>query len=151
VGKGVSCAISWYDLMQMGITTRMHSGDLVTRRARGRASANKGLDAERLVAAWLTSQGYRWVASRVRGGGGEVDLVMEDHGTLVAVEVKSRSCLASLWDVLSAAQCQRVLAALSAFQAKTPALACMPCRLDIAYVHGGRVYAHIPHAWIGES
>ena len=51
-----------------------------------------GIAAERAVAAWLESSGWRVLGRRVRvAGGGEVDIVaLDPNGVLVGVEVRAR-------------------------------------------------------------
>ncbi|MGH7988523.1 MAG: YraN family protein [Candidatus Binataceae bacterium] len=46
---------------------------------------------ERVAARYLRRRGYRIVARNFRAAGGEIDLVAMDNGTLVFVEVKTRS------------------------------------------------------------
>lgn len=48
-----------------------------------------GPEGERLAAEHLAGKGYRLLARRYRGGGGEIDLVAEQGGELVFVEVKA--------------------------------------------------------------
>lgn len=48
-----------------------------------------GREAEQRAAAWLEARGMVRVGSNVRVGRDELDLVMRDKGTLVAVEVRS--------------------------------------------------------------
>lgn len=50
-----------------------------------------GKSGEDLAAAWLKEKGMRIVARNFRCSGGEIDLIVNDHGTLVFVEVKTRS------------------------------------------------------------
>lgn len=50
-----------------------------------------GLAGEDLAAAFLQEKGLRVVERNVRCVGGELDLVCEDRGSLVFVEVKTRS------------------------------------------------------------
>jgi putative endonuclease len=57
--------------------------DAAARRARGEAG-------ERLAAGWLERAGCRIMARNYRCRGGEVDLVVEDRGEIVFVEVRVR-------------------------------------------------------------
>ena len=50
----------------------------------------KGREGENRAAVFLESRGYRIVRRNVRVPGGEIDLVCEDGGTIVFVEVKRR-------------------------------------------------------------
>jgi putative endonuclease len=58
----------------------------MARQARGRRG-------EALAAARLEQEGYRILDRNPRGGGGEVDLVADDRGTVVFVEVRSRASI----------------------------------------------------------
>jgi putative endonuclease len=49
-----------------------------------------GRDGESLAERFLQSRGYRIVARNVRSSSGELDLIAEDGGVLVFIEVKAR-------------------------------------------------------------
>lgn len=49
-----------------------------------------GLNGEALAEAFLCSKGMQVIARRYRGDDGEIDLIMEDSGTIAFVEVKAR-------------------------------------------------------------
>lgn len=51
----------------------------------------RGAAAEFLARTWLKQRGYRILESNYRCCTGEVDIICEDHGTIVFVEVKSRA------------------------------------------------------------
>lgn len=53
-------------------------------------SYENGLDGERQAEAWLCARGMRCLEKRFRAADGEIDLVMDDQGTVVFVEVKAR-------------------------------------------------------------
>ena len=50
----------------------------------------KGVDGEALAKAYLCNQGMTCIAKRYRAQDGEIDLIMDDQGILVFVEVKYR-------------------------------------------------------------
>ncbi len=50
----------------------------------------KGLRGEKAAEAYLTGLGMRCLARRYRAQDGEIDLIMDDGGMIVFVEVKSR-------------------------------------------------------------
>lgn len=59
-----------------------------TRRAENLALGRRG---EEIAAAWLVARGFTILGRNLRVGRSELDLVALDHGTLVAIEVKTRS------------------------------------------------------------
>lgn len=67
-----------------------HTGPRAMSRA-PRSRRAQGADAEILARRYLEQRGLICRAQNVHGRGGELDLVMEDHGTLVFVEVRQRS------------------------------------------------------------
>ena len=50
----------------------------------------KGLRGEKAAETYLTGLGMRCLARRYRAQDGEIDLIMDDGGMIVFVEVKSR-------------------------------------------------------------
>lgn len=107
----------------------------------GLVSYRAGLSAEDAVAARYAAQGGRVIARRWRGGGGEIDLVLEVGGIVVFVEVKQARDLARAATRVSPAQQARLLAAAEVCLAGLPgAGAPRDCRFDVALVDGaGRV------------
>lgn len=51
----------------------------------------RGYQGEALAAEFLIKKGYTIIEKNFTVRGGEVDLIMDDHGTLVFVEVKTRT------------------------------------------------------------
>jgi putative endonuclease len=56
----------------------------------GQKSYTRGQQGERIAAEHLQRQGYKIVETNVRVTGGEIDLIADDQGTLVFVEVRAR-------------------------------------------------------------
>lgn len=56
-----------------------------------RATPRLGTQGERLAEQHLKQLGYRILARNVRNRGGEIDLIARDAGTIVFVEVRSRT------------------------------------------------------------
>ena len=54
------------------------------------ASNEFGLNGERAAREYLEKKGYRWHVSNYQTRWGELDLVMNDKGTIVFIEVKRR-------------------------------------------------------------
>ena len=100
-----------------------------------------GLTAETQVARHYTTQGYRVVSQRWRGGGGEIDLVLEDgFGAHVFVEVKKSRSHDRAATRVSPAQIGRLCAAAQAFLARTARGLNTLSRFDVALVDStGRI------------
>jgi putative endonuclease len=114
---------------------------------------NTGHDGETWVANWLLAQGGQLIAQRWRCRSGEIDLVMRlpigcpqahspaqpgrDPWTLVFIEVKTRK--SGNWDAnglmaIGPRSQGRLVQAATAFLAKHPREAELPCRFDVALV-----------------
>lgn len=100
-----------------------------------------GQAAETQVARHYAGQGYRVVSQRWRGGGGELDLILDDgFGGHVFVEVKKSATHARAAHRLGPAQMGRILSAAQMFMAKLPLGLLTPARFDVALVDAlGRI------------
>ena len=102
-----------------------------TTRSRGAAAEDQAL-------AYLQAQGLRAVARNYRTpgrGGGEIDLVMQDRdGTLVFVEVRSRSSSAfgGAGASIGAVKQRRIVLAARHYLLRLPSPP--PCRFDVVLV-----------------
>ncbi|HEX5417745.1 MAG TPA: YraN family protein, partial [Chloroflexota bacterium] len=76
-----------------------------------------GQAGEKYAAEFLRRQGYRIVANNVRYRLGEIDLVADDHDTLVFVEVRARKPgrFGSAVDTLTRAKRARVVRAVELY------------------------------------
>lgn len=103
----------------------------VDRRARGDAAE----DAARTV---LRRAGLRDVAANVQYRGGELDLVMDDGGTLVFVEVRYRRSRAFGGGAASVdiGKRRKLVLAAQLFLADHGQYALVPCRFDVVEAEG---------------
>ncbi len=92
----------------------------MNRRARAH---QKGINAERYCAAWLTLKGYRILGCRVRTVAGEVDIVARRGKTLVLVEVKARADTSKAIESVTPQKRQRLAGAANALLAM-PEMTC---------------------------
>lgn len=83
----------------------------------------RGVWAELRAAAWLRRRSYRILHVRWRGGGGEIDLIAREGGTLVFVEVKSAPRLGAGAQRVDRTKAERVRRAARAYirEAEEPA------------------------------
>jgi len=107
--------------------------------------SDDGRRGERAAARHLTRRGWTILASRWRGGGGELDLVVARAGVLAVCEVKARADAAALEEPVTAAQRTRIVRAAEAFVAGRPELAGHEVRLDLIAVKLGRARARVVH------
>jgi putative endonuclease len=86
---------------------------------------------ERLAETYLTDQGARVLARNYRIAYGEIDLVLEHDGELVAVEVKTRAIddLEQPEEAFTWRQLRRIAQALATYAVDTQLLE-MPWRID---------------------
>ena len=93
---------------------------------------------ERAAQRELERHGLRLRAANVRYRGGELDLVMDDRGTLVFVEVRYRRGTGFGGGVgsITRAKCRKLARAAGLYLAATPSLADRACRFDVVGVAG---------------
>tara|TARA_R110001583_G_scaffold96819_3_gene241470 strand:- start:182405 stop:182806 length:402 start_codon:yes stop_codon:yes gene_type:complete len=113
-----------------------------------RASAEKaGRRAESLCCLWLWIKGYRLLARRYRGAGGEIDIIARKSGILVAIEVKHRASENTALFAVTPRQQTRIARSLQGFAARNGHDGDM--RIDVMTVRPwGRIRHHI-NVWLG--
>ncbi|WP_299816500.1 YraN family protein [uncultured Jannaschia sp.] len=106
----------------------------------GAVSYHAGLAAEEIVARQYEGEGYRILARRWRGQGGEIDVIAARDAETVFVEVKaSVTHAAAAWH-LRPRQARRLLDAAAEYMGTLPAGQNSAVRFDVALVDGqGRV------------
>jgi putative endonuclease len=103
-----------------------------------------GAAGESLAAAWLQRAGLRILARNYRCRGGEVDIVADDHGELVFVEVRTRRLrgLVGPEESITYRKQQRLLCASEHYLQATAA-ADRPWRIDLVAIEvDGRGRVH---------
>lgn len=101
-------------------------------------SRRVGEAGEQAAAEFLTASGYRIIARNVRFRSGEIDLIAQDGGVLVFVEVKTRRGrrYGTPGEAVTAAK-QRRLARLASLYLARLGSKPPPCRFDVVEVEPG--------------
>lgn len=113
------------------------------RRRLGGRSHRQGHDAEWIAALWLMLKGYQVLAFRLKGRGGEIDILARRGRVLAAVEVKRRATLEAAALALGPDQHQRLIRAAEAAARGRPALAGLDLRIDMVTLAPGRFPRHL--------
>ena len=113
------------------------------RQARGGAAFRGGHAAEWIAALWLMAKGYQILGFRLKGRGGEIDLLARRGRVLAVVEVKRRLTLEAARLALRPAQYDRLLAAGQAIRRHRPALQALDLRIDMVALAPGRFPRHL--------
>ena len=87
-------------------------------------------------------KGYQVLAFRLKGRGGEIDILARRGRVLAVVEVKRRATLDQALAALSAKQYDRLLAAGRAVLRQRPSLAGHILRIDMVALAPGRLPRH---------
>ncbi|RMD46782.1 MAG: hypothetical protein D6832_07175 [Alphaproteobacteria bacterium] len=109
-------------------------GTRLARRRRGRRSQLAGHAAEAEVARHYERRGARILARRWRGRAGEIDLIAEDGGRVVFVEVRLRRSHAEAAESIGPAKLARLTAAAEEYLGRAFGHSGVPARIDAALV-----------------
>ena len=92
-----------------------------------------------------STQGLKFIERNFRARGGELDLVMNDHGTVAVIEVRSRSRSehGGAAETVDARKQRKIILATQAFLAAHPQFAQWPLRFDIVALD-----ADAPPQWL---
>lgn len=125
----------------MSMRTEAGSGAAARARSiRGRVADLSGRAAEAAVARRYADGGRAIAATRWRGGGGEIDLVVREDDCVVFVEVKRARTHDEAASRVSRAQTRRLFAAASVFVDGEPKGSLTEMRFDLALVDAaGRI------------
>jgi putative endonuclease len=99
-------------------------------------SRSRGRAGERLAEAFLTARGLALVARNYTCRMGELDLVMEDHGVIVIVEVRLRRAgsICSPMESVGQRKVRRIVLATRQFLACRPELDDSAVRFDLVAI-----------------
>ncbi len=111
-----------------------------------------GRRAESLAALWLMLKGYRILARRYQGSGGEIDLIaakplLGPPKLIAFVEVKQRSKAEDLDEAIGQRQRARIEAGAGAYLANNPHLASCALRFDGVLIAPGHLPRHLENLW----
>jgi len=113
------------------------------RQALGGRARKRGHDGEWLAALWLMLKGYQVLAFRLKGRGGEIDILARRGRVLAVVEVKRRATLDAALLAIHPEQLRRLRAAGAAVARGRPSLAALDVRLDMVALAPGRFPRHV--------
>lgn len=108
--------------------------DLAARSRKGATAFHSGIAAEESVARFYSRNGYRLIAKRWRGRGGEIDLVFGLGDLRVFVEVKKSGSFSTAALRVTKKQIRRIFAAAEEFLGTEPAGLLTDTRFDVALV-----------------
>lgn len=111
---------------------------------RRRAAYLWGLKAESLAVGYLRLKGYRILARRYLGGGGEADIIARRGETIAFVEVKARGTLEQGLASLTRDKRRRMSRAARHWLAHTSGVERMTWRGDAIFMLPGRWPQHLP-------
>lgn len=100
--------------------------------------AARGAAAEDAALRFLTARGLQLIECNFRARGGELDLVMDERGTVVIIEVRARvsDSHGSAAATVDVRKQQRIVNATRVLLQQRPALAQCPLRFDVVTFDG---------------
>ena len=99
--------------------------------SRGSTAFHNGMAAEEAVARAYEARGGKILERRWKVRAGEIDLIIQEAGVIVFVEVKSRKTLELAMAAVTPRQQARIMASAEQFLARSATLE-SPCRFDLA-------------------
>lgn len=114
------------------------------RRPKARLASVIGRKAERLALIYLLAKGYRPLARRFGGKGGEIDLIVKRGRTVAFVEVKARGVLENALTAITAKKHQLITARVRHWLARNPWAMDHDLRVDAVFVAPWRWPRHVP-------
>lgn len=97
----------------------------------------RGIRGEDLAVTYLKKKGYKVIARNYRCQWGEIDLIARDKGTLIFVEIKSRSSsgFGLPQDAVDRFKQEKLIQAAKTYMAEHHLQESIPARFDVVAVH----------------
>jgi putative endonuclease len=94
---------------------------------------SRGDDYEAQAATWVTERGLRLLERNFSGKTGEIDIIAQDHDTLVFIEVRARNNrhFESAAGSVNARKQLRIIKTAQLFLQRRPQWTNAPCRFDV--------------------
>jgi putative endonuclease len=114
----------------------------------------RGREAEAQAAMWLTQQGWRIVAERVKTKAGEIDLIAKRPGLVAFAKVKWRARAASLGDAIDERRLTRIAKAAEVVAHEAEVVAHeyatngQDIRIHVILLAPGSKPTHIENGWM---
>jgi putative endonuclease len=113
------------------------------RSASARASLLRGHDGEWRALALLTLKGWRLIARRYGGKGGEIDLIMRRGRVVIFVEVKARAEMGAALEAITAEKQRLMRRQAARWQAENPWAREHVLRVDGVFLGSGGWPRHV--------
>jgi putative endonuclease len=117
------------------------------RSRRAKRSGSAGRRYEWLAILWLSAKGYRLLARRFGGKGGEIDLVMKRGRTVAFVEVKARGRLDAALIAITPEKQRLIAARIRQWLARNAWAMDHDLRADAVFLAPWRRPRHVPAAF----
>lgn len=114
------------------------------RSRRARRSGITGARSEWLAILWLAAKGYRLLARRFGGKGGEIDLIVKRGRTIAFVEVKARGAMDEAMIAITADKRRLVEARIRQWLAQNSWAMDRHLRADAVFIAPRRWPRHVP-------
>lgn len=115
-----------------------------TRSRRARRSGITGARAEWVAILWLAAKGYRLLARRFGGKGGEIDLIVKRGRTVAFVEVKARATIEESMTAITPQKQRLVEIRIRQWLAQNPWAMDHHLRADAIFLAPRRWPRHVP-------
>lgn len=105
-----------------------------------------GTKGERQAAEYLVSNKYKIIRTNFHSPYGEIDIIAEDNGILVFIEVKTRSTdLSSALNSISVSKRKKISKTASYFLSKNHSLEDLFTRFDVIVILNSKTYTSLKH------